>query len=118
MVIRLPRTRARALMAIACVALSLAFGANAAEEPVAETPQQDSLGAGIRIAGIAIAVALCIGITGIATAKVQASVGAGGTGVLAEKPDMLAYVLILYAIPETIVVLGFVIAILILRLAG
>ncbi len=42
--------------------------------------------------------------------ETQAGVGSGGTGAMAEKPELFANVLILFAIPETIVILGFVIA--------
>ena len=36
--------------------------------------------------------------------------GAGGTGALPEKPELFTNVLILVALPETVVVFGFVIA--------
>ncbi|MBN2309808.1 MAG: ATPase [Candidatus Hydrogenedentes bacterium] len=68
----------------------------------------------MRTAGLAIAAALAIGLTGLATARVQAAVGAGGTGAMAEKPELFTNILVLFAIPETIVVLGFVVAYLLL----
>jgi V/A-type H+-transporting ATPase subunit K len=48
---------------------------------------------------------------GIGTGLAQSGVGAGGTGAMAEKPELFTNVLILFAIPETIVLFGFVIAI-------
>ena len=51
----------------------------------------------------------------MATARAQAAVGAGGTGAMAEKPELFTNILILFAIPETIVILGFVIAFLLLN---
>ena len=63
---------------------------------------------------IAFAAALSLGISAIATAWVQSRIGASGAGALAEKPELTATILIMLAIPETIVVLGFVIAAMIL----
>ena len=63
---------------------------------------------------IAIGAGLAVGLAGMATGRAQASVGAGGTGAIAEKPELFTNVLILFAIPETIVILGFVIAFLLL----
>jgi len=71
---------------------------------------ESSLPNAIRAAGLALGAAIAIVGAGLATARVQAAVGAGGIGALVEKPELLANVLILFAIPETIVVLGFVIA--------
>ena len=63
---------------------------------------------------LAFAAALSLGISAIATAWVQSRIGASGAGALAEKPELTATVLIMLAIPETIVILGFVIAAMIL----
>lgn len=63
---------------------------------------------------LAFAAALSLGISAIATAWVQSKIGASGAGTLAEKPELTATVIILVAIPETIVILGFVIAAMIL----
>jgi V/A-type H+-transporting ATPase subunit K len=71
-------------------------------------------GEGIRVAGIAIAAGIALAGAALGTGRAQASIGAGGTGALAEKPELFINVLILVALPETIVVLGFVIGFLIL----
>lgn len=63
---------------------------------------------------LAFAAALAIGLSALATAWAQSRVGAAGAGTLAEKPELTATVVILLAIPETIVILGFVIAAMIL----
>ncbi|HYA17649.1 MAG TPA: hypothetical protein VEF06_09295 [Bryobacteraceae bacterium] len=63
---------------------------------------------------LAFAAALTLGISAIATAWVQSRIGASGAGALAEKPELTATVIIMLAIPETIVILGFVIAAMIL----
>lgn len=45
-----------------------------------------------------------------ATAFAQAKIGPAGAGAMAEKPEVAGTVFIMVAIPETMVVLGFVIA--------
>ncbi len=63
---------------------------------------------------IAFAAALAIGISALATAWAQSRIGSAGAGALAEKPELSGTVIILVAIPETMVILGFVIATIIL----
>ncbi len=63
---------------------------------------------------IAFAAALAIGLTAMATAWAQSKIGAAGSGTLAEKPELSGTVVILIAIPETMVILGFVVATMIL----
>ena len=63
---------------------------------------------------IAFAAALAIGLPAIATAWAQSKIGAAGAGALAEKPELSGTIIILLAIPETMVILGFVIAVMIL----
>jgi V/A-type H+-transporting ATPase subunit K len=63
---------------------------------------------------IAFAAALAIGLSALATAWAQSRIGSAGAGALAEKPELSGTVIILVAIPETMVILGFVIATIIL----
>ena len=63
---------------------------------------------------IAFAAALAIGLSALATAWAQSRIGAAGAGALAEKPELTGTIIILVAIPETMVILGFVVAIMIL----
>jgi len=63
---------------------------------------------------LGFAAALAIGIPAIATGWAQSRIGAAGAGSIAEKPELTATVIILLAIPETMVILGFVVATLIL----
>lgn len=63
---------------------------------------------------IALAAALAVGISALATAWVQSRIGAAGAGALAEKPEVRGAVIVMLAIPETLVILGFVVAVLIL----
>ena len=63
---------------------------------------------------MAFAAALALGLSALATGWAQAKIGAAGAGTLAEKPEMTATIIILVAIPETMVIFGFVIAAMIL----
>lgn len=69
-------------------------------------------------AGIAIAAALTVLGTGLATAWAEKVIGAASVGAIAEKPELFGRVLPLVVIPETIVVFGLVIAILLLGKLG
>ena len=61
-----------------------------------------------------LSAALAIGLSGLATAWAQSRIGAAGAGTIAEKPELRGTVIIMLAIPETMVILGFVIAVMIL----
>ena len=63
-----------------------------------------------------IGAALAIGLSALGTAWAQARIGSAGMGVLAEKPDLLNSVFLILVLPETIVILGFVVAAMILLL--
>jgi V/A-type H+-transporting ATPase subunit K len=63
---------------------------------------------------IAVAAAVAIGVSAIATAWVQSRIGSAGAGALAEKPEVRGTIIIMLAIPETLAILGFVVAVLIL----
>jgi V/A-type H+-transporting ATPase subunit K len=63
---------------------------------------------------LTLSAALAIGVSGLATAWAQSRIGAAGAGTIAEKPDLRGTVIIMLAIPETMVILGFVVAVLIL----
>jgi V/A-type H+-transporting ATPase subunit K len=63
---------------------------------------------------IALAAALAIGISAVATAWVQSRIGSAGAGALAEKPEVRGTLIVMLAIPETLVILGFVVSVLIL----
>jgi len=69
---------------------------------------------GLEKAIMALAAALSLGLSALATGWAQSRIGAAGAGTLAEKPELTATVIILIAIPETMVILGFVIAAMIL----
>jgi V/A-type H+-transporting ATPase subunit K len=66
------------------------------------------------IAISAIAAAVAVVGAAFATAWAQGRIGTAGAGVLAEKPEMLGGIIVLVAIPETLVIMGFAIAALLL----
>jgi len=63
---------------------------------------------------ITLSAALAIGLPALATAWAQSRIGPAAAATLAEKPQLSTTVIILVAIPETMVILGFVVSILIL----
>lgn len=67
---------------------------------------------------IAIGAGLAIGLAALATGYAQARIGAAGIGALAEKPELTGRVILLLALPETLVILGFAVAAMIILLLG
>ncbi|KQC04327.1 MAG: ATPase [Methanoculleus sp. SDB] len=66
--------------------------------------------------GQSLGAAIAIGLAAIGTAWAQSRIGSAGAGTIAENPDLVGPVIILEAIPETMVILGFVVAAMILML--
>ena len=66
---------------------------------------------------IAIAASLAIGLSAIAAAIAEKQIGAAAIGAMAEKEELFGKGLILTVIPETIVIFGLVVAIMIIGLA-
>ena len=67
---------------------------------------------------LAIGAGLAVGLGAIATGYAQARIGAAGIGAIAEKPELTGRVILLVAIPETLVILGFAVAAMIIILLG
>ncbi len=67
---------------------------------------------------IAIGAGIAVGISAIATGYAQAKIGAAAVGAVAEKPELTGRAILLVAIPETIVILGFAVAAMIILLLG
>lgn len=63
---------------------------------------------------IALAAALSVGLPALATAWAQSRIGPAIAAAMAEKPELSTTAVLLIAIPETIVILGFVVAMVIL----
>ncbi len=57
-----------------------------------------------------LSAALAIGLTAFATAYAQGRIGSAAVGAIVEKKEVAGIMIILVAIPETMVILGFVIA--------
>jgi len=66
----------------------------------------------------AISAAVAIGSTAFAAAWAEKAIGTAAIGAMAEKEELFGKGLILTALPETLVIFGLVVAILILGLAG
>jgi len=66
----------------------------------------------------ATASATTIGLAALASGMAQARVGSAAMGAIAEKPELTGRAILLMAIPETLVVLGFAVAAMIILLLG
>lgn len=82
---------------------TFAFAQEAATVPV---PWQ-------QVAAKAMAAGLAMGLSALGAAYAQAKIGSAGAGTLAERPEVAIWVITLQALPEVIVLLGFVSAIMI-----
>ncbi len=112
----------------AALLVALALAVQAAAEPPAASASPATAGGeatpatdGERSAAVTwqdavkmFAAALAISLTAFATAITQCRIGSAGVGALAENPKLFGNILIFLVIPETMVILGFVIAALIL----
>lgn len=74
------------------------------------------MGPALRIGMIAFSAAIAIGLSALATGLAQSRIGAAMAGAIAERPELVGSAIILVAIPETMVILGFVVAFLITAL--
>jgi V/A-type H+-transporting ATPase subunit K len=67
---------------------------------------------------IALAAALAVAIPALATAWAQSRIGPAIAASMAEKPELSTTAILMIAIPETMVILGFVISVVILVRTG
>lgn len=67
---------------------------------------------------ITLAAALAIAVPALATAWAQSRIGPAMAASMAEKPELSTTAILLVAIPETMVILGFVVAVVILVRGG
>lgn len=65
---------------------------------------------------LAIGAALAVGLAALGTGYAQARIGSAGVGAIAEKPEVTGTIILLVAIPETIIILGFAVAAMIILL--
>jgi V/A-type H+-transporting ATPase subunit K len=67
---------------------------------------------------IPVSAAAVMAVAALATAWAQSRIGAAGAAALAEKPELSNTVIILVAIPETMTILGFVVAMMLILGTG
>jgi V/A-type H+-transporting ATPase subunit K len=67
---------------------------------------------------IMLSAALAIGIPALATGWAQSRIGPAAAASLAERPELSTTAIILIAIPETMVILGFVVSVLLILRGG
>ena len=104
-----------AVMVVVLLTLTAAVAVSAQTETVQEEQEVSKPAKGdLAIGLIALAAALSVGICAVATGIAQSRIGSAGAGTVAEKPDTIGGIILLVAIPETMVILGFVIAIVML----
>ncbi|HKX46578.1 MAG TPA: ATPase [Planctomycetota bacterium] len=70
------------------------------------------------ISGIELAAALAVGLPALATGWAQSRIGPAAAASLTERPELGATAILLIAVPETMAILGFVVAVLILMRTG
>ncbi len=73
---------------------------------------------GLGVGLVALGASLAVGLTAVATGIAEQSIGAAAIGAMAENEDLFGKGLILTVIPESLVIFGLVVAILILGLVG
>jgi len=77
------------------------------------------IGSGLAALGIPVGAGIAMLGGALGTAMAQSAIGSAAMGVIAEKPEEAGKLLIWLVIPETIVIFGFVIAImLVLKVPG
>jgi V/A-type H+-transporting ATPase subunit K len=103
------------LLVMILLALFVSSAAVWAEEaPSAPAAAQEPKKRDITVGLIAAAAAIAVGLCAIGTGLAQSRIGAAGAGTIAEKPEAAGTIILLLAIPETMVILGFVVAIVML----
>jgi len=100
------------LVVTGLVMMCLAIPSGVAAQGGGSTTGNDYRPIGIGL--IAIGAGIAIGVAGMATAKAQADIGTAAVGAVAEDPTLFGKGLILTVIPETIVIFGLVVALILL----
>ena len=72
----------------------------------------------MNIIWIVLGAAVAIAVPAVATAWAQSRIGSAIAASMAEKPELATTAILMIAIPETMVILGFVVALVILLKAG
>jgi V/A-type H+-transporting ATPase subunit K len=99
--------RVFSVLALALIAVAiLSTAALAAEAPEAQRPAGDGLRAGL----LGLAAALSIAVGAFGTAWAQSRIGSAAAGAMAERPEIGGLMLVFLALPEAMVILGFLTA--------
>jgi V/A-type H+-transporting ATPase subunit K len=72
----------------------------------------------VEVFGITLSAALAVGLPALATGWAQSRIGPAAAASLSERPEIGVTAILLIAIPETMAILGFVVAVLILLRGG
>jgi V/A-type H+-transporting ATPase subunit K len=72
----------------------------------------------VEIGLLGIGAGIAVGLAAIGTGYAQGRIGSAGIGAMAEKPEMIGRVILMVAIPETLVILGFAVAAMIMFILG
>jgi V/A-type H+-transporting ATPase subunit K len=59
---------------------------------------------------LAIGAGFAVGLAALGTGYAQGHIGSAGAGAIAEKPEVSGTIILLIAIPETMLILGFAVA--------
>jgi len=65
---------------------------------------------------MALGAGIAVGLAALGTGLAQAKIGAAGMAAIAEKPELTGRAILMVAIPETLVILGFAVAAMIIVL--
>jgi len=65
---------------------------------------------------LAIGAGIAVGLAAWGTGYAQGQIGSAGAGAIAEKPELTGTIILLVAIPETMIILGFAVAAMIILL--
>lgn len=93
------------MIVIAAVVLVLALGGVAGAQEPGAAPA-GGLNAGL----LGLAAAIAVGLGAIGTAWAQSRIGAAAAGAIAERPEIGGLMLVFLALPETMIILGFLVA--------
>jgi len=92
------------ILMVALVATLVLAGAALAQQEPAAKPQGASAGL------LGLAAAISVGLGAIGTAWAQSRIGAAAAGAIAERPEIGGLMLVFLALPETMIILGFLVA--------
>ena len=67
---------------------------------------------------IALGAGLAVGLSALATGIAQARIGSAAMAAMAERPELAGRAILMVAIPETLVILGFAVAAMAILLLG